>query len=107
MDSVQTQVLSPLNSLLNLFQGPQRLIQKRNDKCLDYDHRSNKIDKIKDREKLKAVSCKIRWKQVGKNGRLAGGFGRGIPAPFEKGIILWEQLWLRIFGSEWLSFMFQ
>lgn len=50
------QVLSPLNSLLNLFQGPQRLIQKRNDKCLDYDRWSNKIDKIKDRDKLKAVS---------------------------------------------------
>ena len=57
MDSVQVQVLSPLNSLLNLFQGPQRLIQKRNDKCLDYDRWSNKIDKIKDRDKLKAVSC--------------------------------------------------
>lgn len=56
MDSVQVQVLSPLNSLLNLFQGPQRLIQKRNDKCLDYDRWSNKIDKIKDRDKLKAVS---------------------------------------------------
>lgn len=55
MDCVQTEVLSPLNSLLNLFQGPQRLIQKRNDKCLDYDHKSNKIDKIKDREKLKAA----------------------------------------------------
>ena len=50
------QVLSPLNSLLHLFQGPQRLIQKRNDKCLDYDRWSNKIDKIKDRDKLKAVS---------------------------------------------------
>lgn len=57
MDSVQVQVLSPLNSLLNLFQGPQRLIQKRNDKCLDYDRWSNKIDKIKDRDKLKVVSC--------------------------------------------------
>lgn len=56
MDSVQAQVLSPLNSLLNLFQGPQRLIQKRDDKCLDYDRWSNKIDKIKDRDKLKAVS---------------------------------------------------
>lgn len=58
MDWVQMQVLSPLNSLLNLFQGPQRLIQKRNDKCLDYDRWSNKIDKIKDRDKLKAVSLR-------------------------------------------------
>ena len=56
MDTVQVQVLSPLNSLLSLFQGPQRLIQKRNDKCLDYDRWSNKIDRIKDRDKLKAVS---------------------------------------------------
>jgi len=42
-----------------LFQGPQRLIQKRNDKCLDYDRWSNKIDKIKDRDKLKAVSLYV------------------------------------------------
>lgn len=55
MDTVQVQVLSPLNTLLSLFQGPQRLIQKRNDKCLDYDSWSNKIDKIKDREKLKTA----------------------------------------------------
>ena len=59
MDTVQVQVLSPLNSLLSLFQGPQRLIQKRNDKCLDYDRWSNKIDKIKDRDKLKAVSYHV------------------------------------------------
>ena len=59
MDSVQVQVLSPLNSLLSLFQGPQRLIQKRNDKCLDYDRWSNKIDKIKDRDKLKTVSQSV------------------------------------------------
>ncbi|XP_015766908.1 PREDICTED: dynamin-binding protein-like [Acropora digitifera] len=55
MDTVHSQVLSPLNALLSLFQGPQRLIQKRNDKCLDYDSWSNKIDKIKDRDKLKTA----------------------------------------------------
>ena len=61
MDTVQVQVLSPLNSLLSLFQGPQRLIQKRNDKCLDYDRWSNKIDKIRDRDKLKTVSQSVHW----------------------------------------------
>jgi hypothetical protein len=56
MSDVQCLVLSPLNLLLALFQGPQRLIQKRQHKCLDYDSCSNRIDKIKDRDKLKAVS---------------------------------------------------
>ena len=56
MKQVQRQVMDPLNSILSLFQGPQRLIQKRHHKCLDYDSLANKIDKIKDRDKLKSVS---------------------------------------------------
>lgn len=60
MDTVHSQVLSPLNALLSLFQGPQRLIQKRNDKCLDYDSWSNKIDKIKDRDKLKTAKEELK-----------------------------------------------
>ena len=51
------EVLSPLNTLVNLFQGPHRLIQKRHDKCLDYDSWSNKVEKIKDGEKRKQVFC--------------------------------------------------
>ena len=54
-------MLSPLYSLMQLFQGPHRLILKRHDKCLDYDSWTNKIDKIKDNEKWKQVKvlCKI------------------------------------------------
>ncbi|XP_032242810.2 dynamin-binding protein isoform X1 [Nematostella vectensis] len=53
MGEVQYCVLTPLNSLLAMFQGPQRLIQKRHHKCLDYDSWSNKMEKIKDKDKLK------------------------------------------------------
>ena len=41
-------VTEPLNQLLQLFQGPFRLIQKRNDKCLDYDRAQNKAMRAKD-----------------------------------------------------------
>ena len=56
MDDVQRLVLSPLTSILALFQGPQRLIQKRQDKCLDFDSKSNRIEKTKDKEWLKTYS---------------------------------------------------
>ncbi|XP_072162827.1 uncharacterized protein [Diadema setosum] len=50
---VQQRVMSPLNSLLNMFQGPQKLIQKRFDKLLDYDSYINKAEKTKDRDRVK------------------------------------------------------
>ena len=52
-------VNEPLNQLLQSFQGPFRLIQKRNDKCLDYDRAKNKAAKakdVKDRDRIKQVS---------------------------------------------------
>ena len=51
-------VNEPLNQLLQSFQGPFRLIQKRNDKCLDYDRAKNKAAKakdVKDRDRIKQV----------------------------------------------------
>ncbi|XP_033117116.1 dynamin-binding protein-like isoform X1 [Anneissia japonica] len=50
---VQQRVISPLNLLLIMFQGPHKLIQKRYDKLLDYDSCINKVEKTKDKEKLK------------------------------------------------------
>ncbi|XP_071852019.1 dynamin-binding protein-like isoform X3 [Apostichopus japonicus] len=52
---VQQRVLSPLESLLNMFQGPHKLIQKRHHKLLDYDSCMNKVEKTKDKEKSKQV----------------------------------------------------
>uniref|UniRef100_A0ABM0MY84 Flocculation protein FLO11-like n=1 Tax=Saccoglossus kowalevskii TaxID=10224 RepID=A0ABM0MY84_SACKO len=42
---VQQRVVSPLNSLLIMFQGPHKLIQKRFDKLLDYDSVLHKAEK--------------------------------------------------------------
>ncbi|XP_071957132.1 dynamin-binding protein-like isoform X2 [Antedon mediterranea] len=50
---VQQRVISPLNLLLIMFQGPHKLIQKRYDKLLDYDSCINKVEKTKDKDKLK------------------------------------------------------
>lgn len=44
---IQDHVTEPLSQLVQLFQGPFRLIQKRNDKCLDYDRAKNKAAKAK------------------------------------------------------------
>lgn len=60
-DVLDAEVISPLNNLLQLFQGPQRLIQKRHDKCLDYDSLSNKIEKIKDRDKWKQAKEELEF----------------------------------------------
>eukprot|EP00057_Strongylocentrotus_purpuratus_P017174 XP_011671648.1 PREDICTED: dynamin-binding protein isoform X2 [Strongylocentrotus purpuratus] len=50
---VQQRVMSPLNSLLNMFQGPHKLIQKRYDKLLDYDSYINKAEKTKEKDRTK------------------------------------------------------
>ena len=64
-------VTDPLSQLLQLFQAPFRLIQKRNDKCLDYDRAKNKaqrardskerdkINQVKEQIKLSKCSCNI------------------------------------------------
>ncbi|XP_065641623.1 dynamin-binding protein isoform X2 [Hydra vulgaris] len=41
-------VQEPLNQLLQMFHGPFRLIQKRNDKCLDFDRAANKAARARD-----------------------------------------------------------
>ncbi|XP_022096440.1 dynamin-binding protein-like isoform X2 [Acanthaster planci] len=55
---VQQRVISPLNGLLIMFQGPHKLIQKRYDKLLDYDSFSNKLEKNKDKDRVKQHKSK-------------------------------------------------
>lgn len=45
---IQRHVTDPLNQILQLFQGPFRLIQKRHDKLLDYDRARNRAERAKD-----------------------------------------------------------
>jgi len=46
IEFVNQRVSSPLESLLQLFQGPYRLIQKRHDKLLDYDRLAAKVKSL-------------------------------------------------------------
>nr|CAD7204455.1 unnamed protein product [Timema douglasi] len=46
--SVERRVMDPLNTLLAYFDGPEKLVQKRNDKLLDYDGYCARADKLKD-----------------------------------------------------------
>ncbi|XP_038053074.1 dynamin-binding protein-like isoform X2 [Patiria miniata] len=52
---VQQRVISPLNGLLIMFQGPHKLIDKRYDKLLDYDSYSKKLEKNKDKDRVKQL----------------------------------------------------
>jgi hypothetical protein len=45
---VEQRVLVPLNTLMELFEGPAILVQKRHDKLLDYDGFYAKAEKNKD-----------------------------------------------------------
>lgn len=45
---IKGHVTEPLSQLVQLFQAPFRLIQKRHDKCLDYDRAKNKCQRAKD-----------------------------------------------------------
>ncbi|XP_066928648.1 dynamin-binding protein-like [Clytia hemisphaerica] len=45
---IKRHVTDPLSQLMQLFQAPFRLIQKRHDKCLDYDRVKNKWQRAKD-----------------------------------------------------------
>ncbi|KAI6661385.1 hypothetical protein LOD99_9968 [Oopsacas minuta] len=58
-DSLNLRVLQPIQNLLGLFQGPLHLIQKRNDKLLDYDACLNKAEKTRDVMKLKAMKDEL------------------------------------------------
>ena len=68
---LQTRVIRPLQGLLDCFHGPTRLIQKRQDKHLDYSASLQKREKNKDPSKSKVVShhqyevascSKVLWK---------------------------------------------
>ena len=53
---LQTRVIRPLQGLLDCFHGPTRLIQKRQDKHLDYSASLQKKEKNKDPSKSKVAS---------------------------------------------------
>ena len=53
---LQKRVLKPLHALLETFTGPTRLIQKRQDKYLDYSASQQKSEKNKDPSRSKNVS---------------------------------------------------
>ena len=48
-------VLQPLNNLLKLLEVPNKLIQKRRDKLLDYEFARSNYEKLKDKHLIKAV----------------------------------------------------
>ncbi len=52
-------MVKPLQLLLSTFHGPVRLIQKRQDKHLDYSASMQKAEKNRDPAKAKAVSQQI------------------------------------------------
>ncbi len=52
-------MVKPLRQLLDTFQAPTRLIQKRQDKHLDYSASMTKSEKNKDPTKAKVVSFPI------------------------------------------------
>ena len=53
---LQTRVIRPLQGLLDCFHGPTRLIQKRQDKHLDYSASLQKKEKNRDPSKNKVAS---------------------------------------------------
>ena len=55
-ESVEFKVITPLNRLLTMFQGPIKVIKKRHDKLLDYDNLSSRVKNIRDQEQLRCVS---------------------------------------------------
>ena len=55
VSAVKSSVYDPLDRLLQMFQSPCKLIEKREDKCLDYDRLMNRVQKNKDADKSKQV----------------------------------------------------
>jgi hypothetical protein len=52
---VEQRVLVPLNTLMELFEGPAILVQKRHDKLLDYDGYYAKGEKNKENRQVSTV----------------------------------------------------
>lgn len=48
-------VVQPLNTLLKYLEIPNKLIQKRHDKLLDYEFARCNIEKLKDKNLIKTV----------------------------------------------------
>jgi len=59
VSAVKSRVFDPLDRLLQLFQSPMKLIEKRQDKCLDYDSLMNRAQKNKDAEKSRQFSDEL------------------------------------------------
>ncbi|XP_023212162.1 dynamin-binding protein-like, partial [Centruroides sculpturatus] len=53
--SMERHVINPLNELLQTFNGPRNLIQKRYDKLLDYEACTNRLERNKDVTKQKTL----------------------------------------------------
>ncbi|KAK2154175.1 hypothetical protein LSH36_275g08005 [Paralvinella palmiformis] len=49
-EEVEVNVITPLNRLLAMFQGPVKVIKKRYDKLLDYDNLSSRVKNLRDSE---------------------------------------------------------
>lgn len=64
---IKTNVTEPLSQLLQLFQAPFRLIQKRHDKCLDYDRAKNKAQRAKDTRERDKITQTEQELQASKN----------------------------------------
>ena len=60
ISAVKSRVFDPLDRLLLLFQSPMKLIEKRQDKCLDYDRLMNRVQKNKDADKSRQVGSFVR-----------------------------------------------
>jgi hypothetical protein len=56
MKLIQEKVIQPLNSLNSLLEIPNKLINKRNDKLLDYECARLNADKTRDKLLYKTVS---------------------------------------------------
>jgi hypothetical protein len=52
---VDSKVLDPLQKLLVMFQGPSKVIKKRLDKLIDYDHMTGSVKRAKDPDQLRQV----------------------------------------------------
>ena len=52
---IHEKVIEPLNSILKLYEIPNKLIAKRHDKLLDYECARSNYEKVKDKSAYKTV----------------------------------------------------
>lgn len=55
MSSIHEKVLGPLTKLQKYLETPNKLIQKRNDKLLDYEFAKSNMEKLNDRNIITQV----------------------------------------------------